>query len=142
MIPEEDRGPAWLRDYGFTDFSQIEADVTAMEQFATKLAADVANDYAPHLSKVADAMMTPLPAPPTEFVELSSFLIVHNDAQNATQQNTYNFANGTTEFANAARDISSRYQGSDAFAHAKVTDVDTAFSKVGIPTAPAEKGDL
>jgi hypothetical protein len=38
MIPEEDRGPAWLRDYGYTDFGDIEADLVAMEEFAKKLA--------------------------------------------------------------------------------------------------------
>jgi len=38
MIPEEDRGPAWLRDYGYADFGQIEADIQAMERFAATLA--------------------------------------------------------------------------------------------------------
>lgn len=131
MIPEEDRGPAWLRDYGYTDFSQIEADIAAMEQFAKKLQTDVEDNYAPHLSTVTDAMMTELPHPPGEFAELSSFLTVHNDAQNVTQQNVYNFANGTQGFALAAADISQRYSGSDAFSHAQVADVNAAFNKVG-----------
>jgi hypothetical protein len=132
MIPEEDRGPAWLRDYGYTDFGQIDADIAAMEQFAKKLQADVEDNYAPHLSTVTDAMMTELPHPPSEFAELSSFLTVHNDAQNVTQQNVYNFANGTQGFALAAADISKRYSGSDAFSHAEVTDVNAAFTKVGV----------
>jgi hypothetical protein len=137
MIPDEDRGPAWLRDYGYTDFSQIEADIQAMEQFATRLSANVKDDYAPHLSTVSSAMSTPLPSPPAEFVELLTFLTVHNDAQNTAHQNVYNYANGTQGFATAAEDISKKYAGTDAFAHAKVTDVDKALDQVGIPTDPA-----
>lgn len=140
MIPEEDRGPAWLRDYGYTDFSQIDADITAMEQFAKKLQADVEDNYAPHLTTVTDAMMTELPHPPSEFAELSSFLTVHNDAQNVTQQNVYNFANGTQGFALAAADISKKYRGSDAFSHAKVSDVNTAFNRVGVSDGTTPEG--
>jgi hypothetical protein len=134
VIPEEDRGPAWLRDYGYTDFSQIEADIEAMEKFATKLSADVKDNYAPHLSTVTDAMSTRLPDPPSEFIELLTFLFAHNEAQDVAHQNVYNYANGTQGFATAAQDISKTYSGADAFAHAKVRDVDKAFDKVGIPT--------
>ncbi len=135
MIPDEDRGPAWLRDYGYTDFSQIEADIQAMEQFATKLSANVKDNYAPHLSTVTTAMSTRLPDPPAEFIELTTFLSAHNEAQNVAHQNVYNYANGTQGFATAAEDISKEYSGSDAFAHAKVTDVDKALDQnVGIPT--------
>ena len=139
MIPEEDRGPAWLRDYDTTDFGAIEADIQAMEQFAAKLAANVKDSYAPHMSTVSESMGTPLPPPPGEFVELSSFLLAHREAQDVTHQNVYNYANGTQGFANAAADISKKYTGSDAFAHAKVADVDTALDRVGIPTTEAEE---
>jgi hypothetical protein len=130
MIPEEDRGPAWLRDYGYTDFSQIEADIQAMEHFASGLSSIVKDDYAPHLSTVTDAMSTRLPDPPSEFIELLTFLFAHNEAQDVAHQNVYNFANGTQEFAVAAQDISKQYSGSDAFSHAKVKDVDKAFENV------------
>jgi hypothetical protein len=133
MIPEEERGPAWLRDYGYTDFSQIEADIQAMEKFAAKLSDDVRTNYAPHLSTVTSTMSKRLPPPPAEFSELSSFLTVHNEAQNVTHANVYNYANGTDGFARAAADISKKYSGSDAFSHAKVTDVNKAFDEVGIP---------
>jgi hypothetical protein len=135
MIPEEDRGPAWLRDYGTTDFGAIEADIEAMEQFAAKLAANVKDSYAPHMSTVSDSMLTRLPDPDATFVELSSFLVAHNEAQDVTHQNVYNYANGTQGFANAAADISKQYSGSDAFARARVSDVDKALDRVGIPEA-------
>jgi hypothetical protein len=143
MIPEEDRGPRWLRDYGYTDFSDIEADITAMEKFATQLSANVKDSYAPHLSTVTTAMSTQLPSPPGEFMELVSFLTVHYEAQDVAHQNVYNYANGTQRFATAAEDISKTYDGSDAFANAKVSDVDKAFDKVGIPADPTTgEGDV
>ncbi|MEV4344812.1 hypothetical protein AB0J83_10075 [Actinoplanes sp. NPDC049596] len=141
LIPEEDRGPAWLRDYGTTDFGQIEADIQAMEQFAAKLAANVKDSYAPHLESVSESMGTPLPSPDGRFAELASFLLAHRDAQDVTHQNVYNYANGTQGFASAASDISKKYAGSDAFSHAKVTDVDKAFDKYGVPASTVE-GDL
>ena len=145
MIPEEDRGPAWLQDYGYTDFGQIEADIEAMKLFAAKLSANVQDSYAPHLSVVSDAMMTRLPDPPGEFVELSTFLTSHNGAQEQTHKNVYYYAAGTEGFARAASDIGEKYSGSDAFSHARVSDVDAALTKVGLgsdPTKPAtSEGD-
>jgi hypothetical protein len=143
MIPEEDRGPAWLRDYGFTDFGNIEADIAAMEDFAKKLAADVQNNYVPHLAGVTDAMLTQLPPAATTFPELVDFLTTHQQAQDVTQQNVFNFANGTNHFAKAARNISQEYRGSDAFAHARVSDVDKAFDKAVSPqNGTVERGDV
>ena len=150
MIPEEDRGPAWLRDYGTTDFGSIEADIQAMEKFAAQLAANVKDSYAPHMASVSESMGAPLPPPPAGFVELTSFLTKHNEAQDVTHQNVYNYANGTQGFATADSDISKQYSGSDAFSHARVSDVNKAFDKVGIPepttgsypTATTSEGDV
>lgn len=127
MFPEEDRDPSWLRDYGFTDFGDIAADVAAMEEFAKKLAADVEDNYVPHLRGVTDAMLTRLPQPAITFPELCDFMATHQAAQDLTQQNVYNFANGTRHFATAALKISADYRGTDAFSRARVEDVDQAF---------------
>jgi hypothetical protein len=130
MLSEEDRGPAWMRDYGYTDFSQIEADVTAMEQFATKLQGDVSKNYDTHAPVVQQLLLTILPDPPADFVELSSFLVVHNGAQDISQKNVYHYSAGTSNFAKVAKDVSADYRGSDAFSQAKVSDVDSAFKTV------------
>ena len=137
MIPEEDRGPAWLRDYKITDFSQIAADITAMEAFATKLAADVENNYVPHLPAVTQAMLTRVPPPSSAFLELCDFMAAHQIAQDTTQQNVYNFANGTYHFASAAQKISADYRGTDAFARAQLKDVNDAFGVAD----PSTSGD-
>jgi hypothetical protein len=122
-----------LQDYGFTDFGQIEADTKAMEQFASKLHADVEDNYAPHLDPIGMAMTTELPSPPAAFIELSSFLVVHNGVQATTTSNVYNFATGTVRYATAAKDISQKYQGSDAFSHAKVRDVNKELGAAAPP---------
>ena len=140
MLPEEDRGPSWLRDYQVTDFSQIEADIEAMEKFAAQLSASVTDSYAPHMSTVSTAMMTQLPGPAQEFVELRSFLLVHREAQDVSHQNVYNYANGTQGFASAAQDVSKKYAGADAFAQAKVGDVEKALDRFGVPTDQSVHG--
>ena len=112
-----------------------------MEQFAKKLAADVQNDYVPHLPRCHRRDDDRAAAPATTFPELVDFMTVHNTAQNVTQQNVFNFANGTNQFARPRKTSAAEYRGSDAFAHAKVNDVDTAFDKaVHRPHRP-EKGD-
>ena len=133
MLAEEDRGPSWLRDYGYTDFGNIEADLEAMEEFAKKLRADVEDNYVPHLSGVTDAMLTELPPPAATFPELVAFLQAHQAAQDTTQTNVYNFANGTNRFATAAQTISQEYDGSDAFSKARVGDVRDAFRAADAP---------
>jgi hypothetical protein len=136
-VPEEDRGPSWLRDYSYTDFGDIAADIAAMEEFAARLAAEVQNSYAPHLTSVTEAMLTELPPPFKDFTELVEFMEVHREAQDTTQMNVYNFANGTNHFATAAQDISKGYRGADAFSHAKVADVQAAFTRA---VSPADTG--
>ncbi|WP_430780818.1 hypothetical protein [Actinoplanes sp. G11-F43] len=122
MIPEEDRGPAWLRDYDYTDFGSIEADIQAMKEFAAKLTANIEGSYAPHAQSVSESMMSPLPEAP-HFYELHLFLYAHDQVQIATQQNVYGYINNTYRFASAADQISDKYSGSDAFSRAKLTDV-------------------
>ncbi|GAA2548886.1 hypothetical protein GCM10010435_18120 [Winogradskya consettensis] len=124
MIPEEDRGPAWLSDYG-----SIEADIQQMEDFAKGLKAEVADGYAPHANQVAEVMMQDLPDSLPLFTELGDFMAEHNKVKNVTLANTLNFGTGTGQAAAAASKISEEYRSSDAFAHATVKDVQVAFIK-------------
>ncbi|MFG1603014.1 hypothetical protein [Actinoplanes sp. NPDC049265] len=134
MLAEEDRGPSWLRDYGNTNFGTIDADIAAMENFAKKLRADVETNYVPHLTSVTDKMLTKLPPAATTFPELVAFMQDHVQAQDATQSNVYGFADGTARFATVAQTISKEYAGSDAFAQARVGDVEDAFVASVTPT--------
>jgi hypothetical protein len=140
VIPGEDHGPSWLRDYGFTDFGDIAADLTAMEEYAKKLTADVQANYASHLNGVSTAMLTRLPVPDSNFYELCSFMTAHHSVQDETQKNVYAYANGTNALALIAQDIGAKYRGTDAFAHARVADVQKAASDLSA-TKPPTSGE-
>jgi hypothetical protein len=129
-LPVEDQGPQSLRTYGFTDFGNIAADIHAMEEFASRLAANVTKDYIPHADRVTEAMSASLPEP-IGFPELHDFITAHRAAQDATRENIYNFGTGTEHLATAAKLISDRYRGTDAIARAKVSDVERAFNTMG-----------
>lgn len=112
-----------------TSFASIETDIQAMEEFAKTLANEVQAGYDPNLQRVTASMMTVLPKASPLFPELQSFLKVHHEVQNQTFANTYNFRDGTHVFATAAQSISEEYRNSDAYAHAKVGDVEKAFTE-------------
>ncbi|HEU4422855.1 MAG TPA: hypothetical protein VFR67_10030 [Pilimelia sp.] len=135
-LPEEDLGPAWLRDW-----AHIEADITAMEDFAAKLRAEVEVNYAPHASKVHEDMMTRLPAPSAGFSELVALLKTHQASQQATSDLVHHYANATGGMAEAASQIGRQYGQADAFSAARVTDVRDALDASGV-TAPAAPGTL
>ncbi|GIF06395.1 hypothetical protein Asi03nite_39330 [Actinoplanes siamensis] len=132
MAPNDDVG---------RDDCHISADITAMEDFARKLLAEVDNDYAPHADNLANQMLTRLPAVDGQFNELSAFAGVLQWAQDSCQQNIYNFANGTHGFAKAAEEVGGLYRGADAFARARLADVESALVTAGLlppaPSAPA-----
>jgi hypothetical protein len=128
----EDNGPASR----FTaDFTSIETDIRAMEEFAAALANEVQTGYEPHLQQVTTAMLTGLPQGDANFPELRSFMSRHHEVQLQTFSNTFNFRDGTHQFAVVAKSISDEYDRSDAYAHAKVRDVTSGFVAVNDPLA-------
>ncbi|MDI6099739.1 hypothetical protein QLQ12_14140 [Actinoplanes sp. NEAU-A12] len=144
MIPEEDLGPAWLRDYQYTDFGSIEADIQAMKQFAARLTASIEHSYAPHAVTVSETMINRLPDAPLGFYDLHIFLYAHDQVQIATQQNVYGYINNTYRFASAADQISEKYQGADAFSRAKIADVHATLGVTvpGVDAAGNSTGEV
>ncbi|TDC82986.1 hypothetical protein E1193_09990 [Micromonospora sp. KC606] len=124
MIPEEDRPASWLRGYG-----GIEADISQMREFADRLQAEVERNYAPHLSYIADDMTAAIPDPCDAFIELVQFLRAHHETQQATADLVWGLGGATGHLASAAGDIASRYEGTDAFAAARVGDVQAALAR-------------
>ncbi|MEV4758015.1 hypothetical protein AB0J86_23265 [Micromonospora sp. NPDC049559] len=133
MIPEEDRGPAWLRDY-----SAIEADISKMEEFAKQLRDEVTKNYAPHLEYVNEDMSVQLPPVDPRFGELYSFLTVHRESLAGTNEIVHHYRDATGGFATAADEVSKNYGNADAFSAARVKDVEVALDKTAAakPTAP------
>lgn len=137
VIPEEDLPPTWLRDYG-----AVEADISRLEEFAAKLDAEVREHYAPHLTYVYNDMGVQIPPPYAEFAELASFLTTHHMAAQDTTDLVHFYQNATGAFATAAAEVSARYRESDAFAAARVRDVDAAFAGTSVvkPLGPEHGG--
>jgi hypothetical protein len=130
-LPEEDLPPSWLRDYG-----DIEADITRMEEFASKLENEVSQNYAPHLSYVYDDMLVSLPQPAGEFGELVSFLAAHHASAQNTADNVYFYRDATGGFATAAKTVSEQYRSADAFSAARVADVESALNQTAAAAPP------
>jgi hypothetical protein len=129
-MPIDDGPPSWI-----DNFESIETDIQAMEEFAATLANEVQTGYEPHLQQVVTAMLTELPGGNPNFPELQSFLLLHHEVQQQTFSNTFNFRDGTHQFAVVAKSISEEYGSSDAYAKAKVQDIDDAFTAVNNPIA-------
>ncbi|GAA1839600.1 hypothetical protein [Asanoa iriomotensis] len=120
----EDLPPAWLRDY-----ATIEADIQRLEEFATKLDAEVRDNLAPHVAPIFDDILAELPPAYTDFPELLLFLESHTATAQDTAYTVYYYQDVTGGFAVAAGEVSRNYRGSDAFAAARVTDVEAALDK-------------
>ncbi|MER7415352.1 hypothetical protein ABT346_00960 [Micromonospora peucetia] len=132
MIPEEDRPASWLRGYG-----GIEADIRQLREFADKLQAEVERNYDPHLSYIAADMKAPVPNPADAFIELVNFMRAHHETQQATADMVWGVRDATGHLAGAAGTVATNYTGSDAFASARVTDVERALAN---PAAAAPRG--
>jgi hypothetical protein len=135
VIPEEDRGPAWLRDYGGT----IEADIQRMEEFAASLEAEVKKNYVPHMRELQDEMVADRPEVASDFTELYSFMQAHRDVQQVASDSIWGVGDGTGRIANAAKIVSQNYANSDAFSYARVTEVERALDQTGV--APPTNGE-
>ncbi|MEU6073077.1 hypothetical protein [Micromonospora sp. NPDC047074] len=134
MIPEEDRPASWLRGYG-----GIEADIRQLREFADKLQAEVERNYAPHLSYIAEDMTVALPNPADAFIELVDFLRAHHETQQAATDMVWGVRDATGHLAGAAGAVAERYTGADAFASARVTDVERALAHpaTAVPRGPS-----
>lgn len=130
-IPEEDRPPAWLRDYG-----DIEADISKMEEFAANLDAEVRQNYAPHLTYLTEDVTVEVPKPAATFPELVSFQQTHQVIQQDSTNVVFHYRDATGGFAQAAKEVSEEYGNADAFAVARVKDVQTALDKTSAARAP------
>jgi hypothetical protein len=128
----EDLPSSWLRDY-----ATIEADIGRLEEFAAKLDAEVRDNFAPHVAPIFDDILAELPPAYTDFPELLDFLRSHAATAQDTAYTVYYYQDVTGGFAVAAGEVSRNYRETDAFAAAKVSDVQAALDKTaaGAPDA-------
>lgn len=102
--------------------ADVMVNMPAMIEFASALQRNVDDDYVPAAQYVFNNMSVQPEGQPS-FVEIWSALEQHDQVKMTATDNVANFANGAKVFANAAQEISRRYRETDAFAAARLTDV-------------------
>jgi hypothetical protein len=140
-LPEQDKGPAWLRDWGsktghteldtftgYVDPDALAVDIKTLLAFAKALQSEHENDFRPHVQMVFDAMSATPMAPDARFVELTESLTHHRDMLVQTSTALANHDKAVVAFVKAAEAISNEYRGADALSAARVGDVDTQLS--------------
>lgn len=148
-LPEEDRGPAWLRDWGSTtghtdldtfsgyvDSDALAVDIESLVAFADSLQAEHEQDYRPHVQTVFDGMSAVPAQPDGRFIELTEGMTHHRDMLVQTSTAIANHDKAVIAFVDAARAISEEYRNADALSAASVKDVDTALTAPNAGTAP------
>lgn len=139
-LPEEDKGPAWLRDWGsstgytesnnmtgYVDGDALAVDIKDLIAFSDALKKEHEEDYRPHVREVYD-LMGAAPAQPDErFIELYESMKHHRDmlVQASTALAAHDKA--VMSFVGAARTISEEYEGADAMSAARVSDVESTL---------------
>lgn len=136
-LPEEDKGPAWLRDWGsktgftesnsstgYVDGQSLAVDIDSLVAFADALQAEHEQDYRPHVREVFDGMAAQPAGPDARFVELNEVMVHHRDMLVQTSTALANHDKAIIAFVDAARAISEEYRGADALSAAKVADVE------------------
>ena len=140
-LPEEDRGPSWLRDWGnntgytnvdnfsgYVDANALTVNIQDLVAFATALQTEHEQDYRPHVREVYDLMEAQTSAPDERFVELVEGLTHHRDMLVRTSTVLYEQDKAVIAFAEAARSISAAYRGADELSAASVGDVEATLA--------------
>jgi hypothetical protein len=140
-LPEEDKGPGWLRDWGsktghteldtftgYVDPDALAVDIGSLVAFAKALQAEHENDFRPHVKTVFDEMAATPAQPDGRFVELTESMTHHRDMLVQTSTALANHDKAVVAFVKAAEAISHEYRGADALSAAKVGDVDTQLA--------------
>ncbi len=144
-LPEEDRGPAWLRDWGRTtghtdydtftgsvDPNALSVDIGNLLAFAQALQAEHESDYRPHVQTVFEQMSAVAAAPDARFVELTESLTHHRDMLVQTSTAMANHDKAIIAFVEAARAIGQEYRTADEMSAATVYDVETNLENTSI----------
>jgi hypothetical protein len=148
-LPEEDKGPAWLRDWssktghteldtftGSVDPNALAVDITSLLAFAKALQNEHENDFRPHVRMVFEDMSAAPAQPDARFVELTETMTHHRDMLVQTSTALANHDAAVIAFVQAAEAISKEYRGADAMSSAKVSDVDTQLAAPAAAAAP------
>jgi hypothetical protein len=124
-LDDDTMTPGWLRDY-----RPIEVDLATLAEFAKALQDEVDLNFTPHMTRVVDALdpgADPFARKPY-FPEINAAWYTYIDARDRAVNLLNAYRTATMTLARAADLIARDYTGSDAFAEARVADVQQAFS--------------
>ncbi|MEU8079501.1 hypothetical protein AB0B31_29155 [Catellatospora citrea] len=150
-LPEEDKGPAWLRDYGresgYTksnamtgyDEGSLAVDLQSLVDFAEALENEHTKDYRPHADEVFKDMSVKVADPHADFIELCSSLGWQRELLVQTSEALLKHDQAVLAFVAAAREISKKYGEADALGAAKAQDVNRNLT-VSVPATAQVPG--
>jgi hypothetical protein len=141
-IPEEDKGPAWLRGYGENsghlatdnrwgyqaESGAFAADLKGLKDFGAKLYNELQLDYVPHVKTAAEDMRAQPAVLPQRFYELTD--VVKHQAEKLQQVLTElnNHYVAVQALAGFATGIADKYGNTDALASTRVIDVEKGLA--------------
>ncbi|KHD75005.1 hypothetical protein [Actinoplanes utahensis] len=111
---------------------ETRADLTSMDVAAGRLKAEVQERLAPAADRAAEAMYILPPTPHDAFAELLAFQESQFAAQEVALRNVQTYVQGAWAFGVAVEQISKQYADADAFATARLRDVESAFNRLGV----------
>jgi hypothetical protein len=119
-IPDEDLGPAWLRD----DVS-VNVEVDSLKTFAKALLEDLEKNFGTHLPQVYEAMSVHACVGDGMFFdEMNQVRTKHYECLDAVTTLLQNHAQGTYAMAMGAETVAKNYGDADALAKVKARDVE------------------
>jgi ABC-type transporter Mla subunit MlaD len=113
--------------YGADQLASIDADISAMEDFAAGLLAELEKNFAPNAARYSADLQVEIEGG-ASFPELAQFLRTHSEVKATTYGNLFEFRGGTHRLASAAHMVGQEYRKTDAFSSAKVSDVEDALA--------------
>ncbi|MBV1849106.1 hypothetical protein [Catellatospora tritici] len=151
-LPEEDKGPAWLRDYGrgsgytkASSFTGYDEGTLAIELEDLKLFADVLEkehmlDYRPHAKTVFEQMATVVQAPDKRFQELCAGMQGHRDMLVQAADALARHDEAVLNFVTATREIVKQYGKTDALTATRTSDVKRVLASDPTTAVPGQSG--
>jgi hypothetical protein len=118
-IPDDDLGPAFLRD----DVT-IDVQVDGLRSFAQALLQDLDKNFGTHVPLVYDVMSKhACVGDGMFFAEMDEVRNRHYDCLTSIVNLLRDYATGTYAMGKGAETVASKYADADSMAHVKVTDV-------------------
>ncbi|GHJ50287.1 hypothetical protein Cs7R123_76290 [Catellatospora sp. TT07R-123] len=151
-LPEEDKGPAWLRDYGrasgytkASSFTGYDEGKLAVELGDLKLFADVLEkehmlDYRPHAQVVFEQMATVTQSPDKRFQELCAGMQGHRDMLVQAADALARHDEAVLNLVKATREIIKQYGKTDALTATRTSDVNRVLAADPNAAPPGQNG--